>query len=114
MQGAGIQNACLDADNVDKVWMRDGPEFVELEDKNFIINKAIYGIKCTKSSFISFIAQKLDEMGSNMCVCDPDVWRIPAVKSEGTDYSDYVITYVENIITVSMDAVGILEDIAWF
>ena len=36
------------------------------------------------------------------------------MKSKGTYYYEYVMTYVYVIIAVSMDAVGILEDIARF
>ena len=53
-------------------------------------------------------------MGFTSCVADPDVWRRPAVKPEGTDYYEYVMNYVDKIIAVYMDAVGILEEIARF
>ena len=48
-------------------------------------------------------------MGFNLCVPYPDFWRRPAVKPKGTEYYEYIMTYVDNIITVFMDAVGILE-----
>ena len=53
-------------------------------------------------------------MGFNLFVADPDVWRNPELKPEVTEYYDYVITYVDDIIVVSMYSVGILEDIARF
>ena len=53
-------------------------------------------------------------MGFTSCVADSDVWRRPAVKPEGTDYYEYVMNYVDKIIAVYMDAVGILEEIAQF
>ena len=53
-------------------------------------------------------------MGSTLCVTDAYIWRRPVVKSRGAYYYEYVMTYVYVIIAVSMDAVGILEDIARF
>ena len=51
-------------------------------------------------------------MGFTLCVDDTYVLRRPVVKYEGTEYYEYVMDYVGDIIYVSMDSVGILEDIA--
>ena len=44
-QGDEIHNVYLNADNCEKVWLRDCHKFGELEVKNFIFKKALYGIK---------------------------------------------------------------------
>ena len=53
--------------NREKVWLRDGPEFEEIEENKFIIQKALYGIKSTGSSFRLLIDRKLDKMRFNLC-----------------------------------------------
>ena len=63
VQGADIQNAHINADNSEKVWLRDGTEFGDLDGKKFIVKKALYDIKSTGSSYILFIPRNLDEMG---------------------------------------------------
>ena len=52
VQGFDIQIAYLNTDNRENFWFRDVPEFGELQGKNFIFNKLIYGINYTVSSFI--------------------------------------------------------------
>ena len=47
-----------------------------------------------------------------LCVDDPYVWRSPEMKSDGTEYSEYFMTYVDKIIDVSIYAVGISEEIS--
>ena len=51
MQGDDIQNFYFNADKREKFYMRADNEFVELEGKNFIFKKALYGIKSIGSSF---------------------------------------------------------------
>ena len=46
------------------------------------------------------------------CVDNQDVWRRPVVKSDSKDYYEYVILYVDYIISVYIYGVDILENIA--
>eukprot|EP00980_Cylindrotheca_fusiformis_P001039 scaffold282_cov121-Cylindrotheca_fusiformis.AAC.1 len=112
VQGADIQNAYLNAPNREKVWIRAGPEFGDDEGKCFIVTKALYGLKSAGSSFRAFLAKKLDELGFYSCPADPDVWRRPATRSDGTEYYEYVLTYVDDLIAISVEARGILEEVA--
>ena len=111
VQGGDIQNAYLTGPNKEKHWMKAGPEFGELEGKYFIVSKALYGLKSSEASFRSFLAKKFDAMGFVSCIADPDVWRRPAVKANGDEYYEYVMTYVDDIIAVSENAVGVLEEL---
>ena len=77
VQGADIHNSYINADNHEKFWLSLNPEFGSLEGKKFIIRKAIYGLNSAGSSFRSFIARNLYEMGFTLCVSYPDVWRRP-------------------------------------
>ena len=86
----------------------------ELKGKKFITNKVIYGLKSARPSFRYFIDRKLYGIGFTLYVDDPDVWIRTGVKSGGTAYYDYSMTYVDSIIALSIYVVGLLEEIARF
>ena len=111
VQGADIQNAYLTAPNKEKLWIRAGPEFGESEGKYFIVAKALYGLKSAGASFRSFLAKKFDALNFKSCLADPDVWRRPAMKENGEEYYEYVMTYVDDLVAISTNAKGILEEI---
>ena len=50
-------------------------------------------------------------MGFVSCVADPDVWRRPATKENREEYYKYLMTYVDDIIAISENLTGILEDL---
>ena len=112
VQGADIQNAYLIAPNKEKLWMKAGPEFGDHAGKYFVVARALYGLKSAGASFRSFLAKKLDEMNFKSCIADPDVWRRPAVKGDGTEYYEYVMTYVDDLIAVSEDAKRVLHEVS--
>ena len=111
VQGADIQNAYLTTPNKEKHWMRTGPEFGKMEGKTFVVAKALYGLKSAGASFRSYLSKKVHAMGFVSYIADPDVWRRPATKSDGSQYYKYIMTYVDDIIAISMDAKGILEEL---
>ena len=112
VQCADVQNAYLNADNKEKVWLRAGPEFGSMKGKCFIVKRALYGLKSAGSSFRSFLAGKLDELGFESCVADPDVWRRLAVKFDNTEYYEYFLTYVDDLIVISENAVEVLKTLS--
>ena len=92
--------------------MKAGPEFGENENKYYVVSKALYGLKSAGASFRSFLAKKFDAMGFTSCVADPDVWRRPATKEDGQEYYEYIMTYVDDIIAISEDAVSIMRQLS--
>ena len=62
MMGADVQNAFLSSDNLEKHWIRSGPEYGAEQGKVFIVVKAFYGLKSSSAAFKSFMANKFDEM----------------------------------------------------
>ena len=58
------------------------------------------------------MAETLDDMGFNSSHADPDVWMRPAVKPDGEKYYEYILIYVDDILTISfeperpMEAIG--------
>ena len=108
--GADVQNAFLTAPNREKCWIKAGPEFGHEEGKIFLVVRALYGLKSASFSFRSFAAEKLDQMGFTSSTADSDVWMRPAVTADGEEYYEYVLMYVDDILSVSIDPRSILEE----
>ena len=107
-----IENAYLTAPNREKKWTRAGPEFGHEEEKVFIITRALYGLKSAGASFRAFLAERLDEMGFRYSIADPDVWMRPATKNDGEGYYEYVLVYVDDILTISTKAKEVMLEVA--
>ena len=74
IMGCDVQNAFLSADNLEKHWLKAGPEFGAEQGKTFIVVRALYGLKSASAAFRSFMASKLDEIGFKSSNANPDVW----------------------------------------
>ena len=108
---ADILNAYLTAPIREKFYTWAGPEFGQDEGKPFIIVRALYGLKSSGASFRAFLAEHLDELGFRSTIADPDVWRRPAVKHDGEEYYEYVLTYVDDIMVVSANPNNVMTQI---
>ena len=108
---ADVQNAFITAPNKEKCWMRAGPEFGHEEGQVFIVTRALYGLKSASASFRAFMAEKLDEMGFKSSIANPDVWLRPAIKSDGEEYYEYILVYVDDILAISVRAREILQEV---
>ena len=109
--GADVQNAFLTAPNKEKCWMVAGPEFGSEEGKSFLVVKALYGLKSASFSFRSHMAEKLASMGFQSSMADPDVWLRAATKTDGESYYEYVLMYVDDILSIACDPRIILQEI---
>ena len=106
-----FKNAFLSADNLEKHWLRAGPEFGAEQGKIFIVVRALYGLKSASAAFRSFMAKKLDELNFKSCPADNDVWMRPATKPNGEEYYEYLVSYVDDLLCISMDPNRVLESI---
>ena len=111
VQGCDVQNAFLTADNLEKHWIRAGPEFGDEKGQIFIVRRALYGLKSASAAFRSFMAKRFDELGFTSSHADPDVWLRPAKKQDGTEYYEYLISYVDDILCISEEARQVLDDL---
>ena len=111
VKSADVKNAFLTAPNKEKCWLIAGPEFGALEGNIYIVEKALYGLKSASASFRSFLADILDDMGFRSTHADPDVWRRPAIKGNGEKYYEYFLTYVDDLLAISMDPNSIIHEI---
>jgi hypothetical protein len=99
-----IQGAYLTAPCREKVCITAGPEFgPALEGKILIVTRALYGLKSAGAAFRAYLAEHLRLMEYRSSYADPDVWMRPAVKPDGTTYYEYILTYVDDILCISMD-----------
>ena len=68
-----------------------------------LIKKALYGLKSSGAAFRAFLAETLDAMGYKPSYADPDVWLRPAVKSDGFEYYELILCYVDDVLCISAD-----------
>ena len=111
IQSADVQNTFLSAPILEKVWLNTGREFGPDQGRNMIVVKALYGLKTASASFHSFMAKKLDELGFKSSKGDFDIWMQPASKPCGYQYYEYVMLYVDDIMTTSHNALIVMQDI---
>ena len=50
-------------------------------------------------------------MGFKSTLADPDVWIRPAVKSDGEEYYQYMLVYVDDLLCVADDATAPLREV---
>ena len=98
-----IQNAYLTADCREKIWTRAGAEFGSESGTIFLVKKALYGLKSAGAAFRALLAETLHDIGYTPTKADPDVWLRPAVKSDGFEYYELILCYVDDILSISAD-----------
>ena len=106
-----IQNAYLTANCREKILTYAGPEFGSERMQPMIIKKALYGLKSSGTAFRAHLAETLQDIGFKPTKADPDVWIRPAVKLDGSEYYEYIMCYVDDILSVSLDAKSILQSL---
>ena len=57
------------------------------------------------------LAETLHDIGFRPSKADPDVWLRPAVKPNGQTYYEYILCYVDDIVSVPLDATSIQKSI---
>ena len=96
-----IQNAYLTAPCREKIWTKAGPEFGSEHGKVMLVVRALYGLKSSGASFRSFFAEMLYDLGYTPSLADPDVWMRAAMKDDGFRYWEYVLCYVDDVLSIS-------------
>lgn len=98
-----IGNAYLNAPCREKVWFQGGIETGEDRGKVLVITRALYGLKSSGASWRATLAATLVDLGFTSTQADPDVWRRPARRENGTEYYELCLVYVDDILLVSHD-----------
>jgi hypothetical protein len=63
--------------------------------------KALYGLKLASFSFRSYMVETLSSIGFLLSMADPDVWLRAASKPNGESHYEYVLMYVDDILSLS-------------
>ena len=90
-----------------------------MRDRNFcsergqpmIIRKALYGQMSSGVAFRAHLAEKLPDISFKPTKADLDVWICPAIKPDGMEYYEYIMCYVNDILSISHDAQTILQSL---
>ena len=75
-----------------------------------VIVQALYGLRSAGASFRNHLDDCTKQMGYKPCLTDPDLWTRPKKrKSDGIEYYDYVILYVDNSLTIGDDQEEVIK-----
>ncbi len=107
-----IGNAYLNADPRERVYTTAGAEFgAELKGKYVLIVKALYGLKSSGAAWRAHFANTLKDLGFFSCLADPDVWMHKAKKPDGTEYYEYILVYIDDVLVLSHQGKLIMESL---
>jgi len=99
---ADIGNAYLNAPTKELVHTTSGPEFgPNRVGQTVLIIRALYGLKSSGAAWHSLLAESIHAMGFTASLADPGVWYRAATKPDGTEYYEYLIVYVDDILVLS-------------
>ena len=97
---ADIQNAYIKAPCTEKVYTTLGDEFGEDAGKQALVVRALYGLKSSGAAFRNHLAECMRHLEYVPCRADPDLWMKPAVRSDGFEYWEYVLLYVDDVLAI--------------
>ena len=111
---ADIQNAYLTVPLIEKYYT-----IVRLEDgfsphlagRICKIVRALYGLPIAGASFRAYLTKDLRSLGYVSCKADPDVHMRRVVKEDGTEYWEYLIAYVDDLLCCGTNPQHQLETI---
>ena len=108
---ADVLNAYLQAPASEKHYIICGLEFgLEHKGKRARIVRALYGGKAAGRDFRNSLRSRMQHLGFDSCKADPDVWMQKAMKSDGSQYWEYVLLYTDDALVVSENAKRILRE----
>ena len=99
-----IGNAYLEAKTKEKIYIKAGPEFGELEGHTLVIFKSLYGLRSSGLRWHERFADCLREMGFTACKAEPDIW----MRKNGEIY-EYIAVYVDDLAVAAKDPASIVE-----
>jgi hypothetical protein len=106
-----IQNAYLTAKCREKIWTIAGPEFGSEEGIMMIVKMALYGLKSSGAAFRAKLAGVLHDLSYVPSKADPDVWIRPAVRSDGSEYYEMALCYVDDVLVIAAEPMRTMDGI---
>ena len=99
-----VGNAYLEAVTQEKVCIKAGPEFGELEGHMLVVYKALYGLRSSGKQFGDLLANCLKELGFKPSLAEPQIF----LRRNGDIY-EYIATYVDDLCLVMKDPISFLK-----
>jgi hypothetical protein len=106
-----VGNAYLNAPCREKVWFVARPEFGSRQGMVVRIVRALYGLKSSGASWRAMFNASILEMGFEPIIADPDANRRASSKPDGFKYYEYILVYVDDVLTISHTPQTHLEQI---
>ena len=96
-----ISNAYLPAPTTEKLHTVLWEEFREDKGKLAIIKRVLYSRKTSDAAYCNHFANVLRDLGFESRLTDADMWKRPATKSNGFEYFEYILCYVDDCLVIS-------------
>ena len=106
-----IQNAYLTSQCMEKIWTIAVPEFGSDAGKLMIVVRTLYGLESIGAPFRALLGETLYDIVYTPSKADPDVWLRPAVKPDGFEYYEMILCYVDDVLSISHDAMKTMKGI---
>jgi hypothetical protein len=108
---ADIGNAYLQVPVQEKVHTTAGPEFGPNNvGKTVLVVRAMNGLKSSGTAWHAKFSETLRSMNFKPSYVDPDVWMRAPVKSDGFEYYEYILVYVDDVLlSISAEPVPIMK-----
>lgn len=105
-----IKNAYLQAPTSEKNYIVCGPEFGQsMIGRTAILEGSVYGGRVAGRDYWLHLRKCMSSLGFSSSLGDPDVWYRPAVKKDGTEYMEYVLLYVDDVLVISENAEEVIR-----
>ena len=99
---ADIKNSYLTAPCGEKIIFTCGPESrSEHKGKTAVVVWALYGLRSIGSAFSNNLDSCMEALNFVPCRSDPDAWMRKARESNGTEYYEYMLLYVDGFLAIS-------------
>ena len=74
-------------------------------------HKELVIVTICRICFQSFLAGHLQNLGFTSSIGDPDVWMHVATKADGEQHYEYILTYVDDLLSGSANGKAPLEEL---
>jgi hypothetical protein len=111
VMAADVQNAYLQAPSSEKHYIICGDEFgEEHRGKVAIIRRALYGGKSAGRDYWLHMRSCMGHLGFSSSKGDADIWMREAKKSNGDEYYEYVLLYVDDCLVISEHGESVIRN----
>ena len=103
-----IENAYLEEITSEKVCIRAGSEFGDLEGYLLIIYKALYGFKTSGKAFCQLLQECLLDLSFVPSLAEASIYMR---KCQTADHYKYIATYVDNLAIIMKDPQSLIDQL---